>query len=94
MYMVWKHHYKIRFLIIYRLLTRWDVKTHKWQTSELLRPLTVNLDFRRGNKTVFKSVHFAGYVGVLTGIRPNRFTFSINERFDAHGEWLCTDRKW
>jgi len=72
----------------------WDVKTHKWQTSELLRPLTVNLDFRRGNKTVFKSVHFAGYVGVLTGIRPNRFTFSINERFDAHDPGIKGILKW
>jgi len=72
----------------------WDVKTHKWQTSELLRPLTVNLDFRRSNKTVFKSVHFAGYVGVLTGIRPNRFTFSINERFDIHDVGLNGILKW
>jgi len=77
----------------------WDVKTHKWQTSELLRPLTVNLDFRRGGKTVFKSVNFAGYIGILTGVRPHRFTFSINERYDIHDagiksilEWMEGDR--
>jgi len=72
----------------------WDVKTHKWQTSELLRPLTVNLDFQRGGKTVFQSVNFAGYIGVLTGIRPHRFTFSINERFDVHDAGLKGIINW
>ena len=62
------------------------MKTHKWRTSELLRPLTVNLDFRRGGKTVFKSVNFAGYIGVLTAVRPKGFTLSINERFDIKGQ--------
>lgn len=30
----------------------------------------VNVDLQRNNKTVFKSASFAGYVGILTGIRP------------------------
>jgi len=72
----------------------WDVKTHKWQTSELLRPLTVNVDFRRGNKTVFQSVHFAGYIGVLTGIRPKKFTFSINDRYDIHDAGIKGLLEW
>jgi len=72
----------------------WDVKTHTWQTTELLRPLTVNLDFQRGGKTVFKSVNFAGYIGILTAVRPKRFTLSINERFDIKDVGLKNVLKW
>lgn len=54
------------------LLLRWDVKNKTWIVTEKLRPLVVNVDFRRNNRTVFKSTNFAGYVGMLTGIRPVR----------------------
>lgn len=32
--------------------------------------MVINVDFQSKGKTVFKSVHFAGYIGVLTGIKP------------------------
>lgn len=51
---------------------RWDMKNRTWLITEKLRPLVVNIDFRRNNRTVFKSTNFAGYVGMLTGIRPVR----------------------
>lgn len=50
----------------------WDVKNKSWIISEKLKPLVVNLDFKRNNQTVFKSTNFAGYVGMLTGIKPVR----------------------
>lgn len=48
------------------------MKNRTWIITEKLRPLVVNVDFRRNNHTVFKSTNFAGYVGMLTGIRPVR----------------------
>lgn len=48
------------------------MKNKSWIISEKLKPLVVNLDFRRENQTVFKSTNFAGYVGMLTGIKPVR----------------------
>lgn len=51
-------------------LHSWDAKNKSWIISEKLKPLVVNLDFRRNNQTVFKSTNFAGYVGMLTGIKP------------------------
>lgn len=30
----------------------------------------VNLDFQRNNKTVFKSTNFAGYIGMVSGVKP------------------------
>lgn len=68
------------FIFILPLHARWDVKNHTWQTTEALRPLVVELDFQREGKTVFKSVNFAGYIGVLTGIKPQHFTLVLKQR--------------
>uniref|UniRef100_A0A7N8WZ53 Acid ceramidase n=1 Tax=Mastacembelus armatus TaxID=205130 RepID=A0A7N8WZ53_9TELE len=76
----------------------WDVKNKSWIISEKLKPLVVNLDFKRNNQTVFKSTNFAGYVGMLTGIKPHSFTLTMNERFSLDGgyigilEWILGNR--
>uniref|UniRef100_A0A8C5E3J7 Acid ceramidase n=1 Tax=Gouania willdenowi TaxID=441366 RepID=A0A8C5E3J7_GOUWI len=80
------------------LFMGWDVKNKSWVISEKLKPLLVNLDFRRNNQTVFKSTNFAGYVGMLTGMRPHLFTLTMNERFSLDGgyigimEWILGQR--
>ncbi|XP_034455800.1 N-acylsphingosine amidohydrolase (acid ceramidase) 1b isoform X2 [Hippoglossus hippoglossus] len=80
------------------LFMGWDVKNKSWIISEKLKPLVVNLDFKRNNKTVFKSTNFAGYVGMLTGIKPQTFTLTMNERFSLDGgyigilEWVLGQR--
>lgn len=66
------------------LLYRWDMKNKSWMITEKLKPLVVNIDFRRSNHTVFKSTGFAGYAGMLTGMKP----VSGNEE----GEGLQTER--
>uniref|UniRef100_H2LVM1 Acid ceramidase n=1 Tax=Oryzias latipes TaxID=8090 RepID=H2LVM1_ORYLA len=76
----------------------WDVKNKSWTISEKLKPLVVNLDFKKNNQTVFKSTNFAGYVGMLTGIKPHMFTLTMNERFSLDGgyigilEWILGQR--
>jgi len=58
----------------------------------------VNLEWKRGGETLFKSVNFAGFIGVYNGVRPQRFTVTANERFDRNGgfmgilKWLMGDR--
>lgn len=84
------------------LFLGWDTQNHTWSTTEVLRALVVELDFQRNSKTVFKSVNFAGYVGVLTGMKPQHFTITLDERFSLDGgfvgitRWLMGDRsaKW
>lgn len=63
------HHSQMSLKFVFR---RWNVNNHSWVVTEELKPLTVNLDFQRNNKTVFKASSFAGYVGVLTGFKPVR----------------------
>lgn len=76
----------------------WDPKKHTWKLSEALRSAVITVDWQRKNKTVFKSVNYAGYVGVLTAVKPRTFTFSMNERRTIDGgyigiiKWLLGDR--
>jgi len=81
------------------LFIGWDIKNKTWSVTEMLRPLIVNLDWQRGGKTVFKSVNYAGYTGILTAIKPKLFTFTMDERFNIDGgfigilKWLLGDHK-
>jgi len=78
------------------LFLGWDVKNNTWRTSEILRKLLVNVEFQKNGKTVYIGTTFAGYVGVLTAMKKNAFTFSIDERFTLDGgyvglfEWLLS----
>ncbi|XP_076148528.1 N-acylsphingosine amidohydrolase (acid ceramidase) 1a [Alosa pseudoharengus] len=80
------------------LLMGWNHKNHSWALTDKLKPLAVNIDFKRNNVTVFKSTNFAGYVGILTGVRPKLFTLTMNERFNFDGgyvgilEWILGNR--
>ncbi|KAK1341792.1 hypothetical protein QTO34_016541 [Cnephaeus nilssonii] len=80
----------------------WNINNNTWTITEELKPLTVNLDFQRNNKTVFKAASFAGYVGMLTGFKPGLFSLTLNERFSTNGgfmgvlEWILgkKDATW
>lgn len=37
---------------------------------QVLRNTVVQIEWQRGGATVFYSVNFAGYIGVLTGLNP------------------------
>lgn len=81
------------------LFLGWDIKNNSWIITEALRPAITNVLWTRGGKTLFKSVNFAGYVGILTAVRPKLFTLSMDERFNIDGgyigiiNWLLGDRK-
>nr|XP_053635847.1 acid ceramidase-like [Cherax quadricarinatus] len=75
----------------------WDKKNHTWKVAEKLKPLTVELDWKKNGSTLFRSVSFAGYVGVLTAVKQDKFTFSLDKRFALNGgfmgllEWILFD---
>ncbi|XP_047572572.1 acid ceramidase [Lutra lutra] len=66
----------------------WNINNNTWVVTEQLKPLTVNLDFQRNNKTVFKASSFAGYVGMLTGFKPGLLSLTLNERFNINGGYM------
>lgn len=56
-----------------------------WLTDHL-KNLTMTLEYQKGGNTVFYATSFAGYVGVLSGMKPNAFSISINTRYyPQHG---------
>jgi len=48
--------------------------------ADVLRKLVIRVEFQKGNKTLFYGATFAGYVGVLTGMKPGSFAISLNQR--------------
>ena len=48
----------------------WDAKNHTWLIAEKLVGITVKLNWIKNNKLVYKSVNFAGYIGILTALKP------------------------
>jgi len=50
-----------------------------WLTGHL-KNLTIQVDYQTGGKTLFHATTFAGYVGVLSGMKPKGFSISIDTR--------------
>jgi acid ceramidase len=77
------------------LLMGWDIANNTWPVTEMLRPIVVNVEYMKGGKLLFKAIHFAGYIGVLSAVKPDTFTLTMNERFSVEGgyigilEWLA-----
>jgi len=49
--------------------------------SSTLKDLTFIADFQSKGKTVFKGTTFAGFVGILSGMKPGAFSITIDTRF-------------
>jgi len=58
------------------------IRTMDWPL-DALRNVTVRVNFQRGGATVLRTITWAGYIGVLTGLRPGGYSVSINYR--PHG---------
>ena len=70
-----------------------DKANHTWQLTEKLRPMTVNVRFWRSGVLAYNATYFAGFVGLLTGMKTGGFSITVNSRFDKYFyhdlyEWL------
>jgi len=54
----------------------------QWTNTDLLRQMTVQVDFTRGGNVLYSTVSYVGYVGLLTGVRKNGVTVTVDTRFD------------
>jgi len=50
-----------------------------------LREVLAEINFTKGGKTQYIASTFVGFVGILTGMRPNGFSITINTRFYPDG---------
>ncbi|CAD6185597.1 unnamed protein product [Caenorhabditis auriculariae] len=58
----------------------WDIPAQSWGLTESLKKVTVNLNFLKGGKILFKGSTLAGHVGVLTAMKPYAFSLSMNAK--------------
>ncbi|CAF0930105.1 unnamed protein product [Rotaria sp. Silwood1] len=70
------------------LLLGWDMLNNTWTLSEKLRPLITQVNFTRNGQVLFRTTSFAGYIGVITGVRPGIFSISMNERYGFKGGYI------
>ena len=56
-----------------------------YSIAYILRNVTIMADFQRNGKTVYTGTTFGGFIGLLTGQKPNGFTVSLDER--DQGDW-------
>jgi len=55
-----------------------------YQFTDDLQDLAVQVEYQKDKKTVCYASTYAGYIGVLTGMRPGRFGITVNERNDDY----------
>lgn len=54
----------------------------------LLKKLSISISFTKNNKVIYKVHTFAGFVGVFTGMKPYKYSITINQRFAINGGFL------
>jgi acid ceramidase len=59
--------------------TTYHCRNLDWHTeNNVLSRHSMIFDFRQGGKTVFKTVGWPGFVGALSGIKPGKFSLTLN----------------
>jgi acid ceramidase/N-acylethanolamine-hydrolysing acid amidase len=59
--------------------TTFHCRNLDWHTDEnLLSKYSMVFDFRKNGKTLYKTVGWPGFIGALSGIRPNAFSVTLN----------------
>ncbi|PAV59061.1 hypothetical protein WR25_10766 isoform B [Diploscapter pachys] len=54
-----------------------------YEMQDLLKSMTIYVDFVKNNTILYSGVTFALYNGLLTGQRPNAYTVTLNERYSG-----------
>lgn len=67
--------------------TVWMMRTFDYFLANQLKALTINMDFQKRNRSLFKGTGIAGMVFLMSGVRRNQFTFAVNRRV-TRGEIL------
>ncbi|CAC5395769.1 NAAA [Mytilus coruscus] len=65
----------------------WHARNLDYSFTEILRNISIRVDYQKGGKTVYTGITYAGYVGLVTGQRPNAFTMTMDER-DQGAWWM------
>lgn len=65
----------------------WHSRNLDYSFTDILKNITIAVDFQSGGQTVYSVITYAGYVGALTGQKPNVFTITVDERDQGSILW-------
>ncbi|XP_060564846.1 N-acylethanolamine-hydrolyzing acid amidase-like [Ruditapes philippinarum] len=65
----------------------WHSRNLDYPFTGILENITIAVDFQSRGQTVYSVVTYAGYIGALTGQRPNVFTITVDERDQGSIIW-------
>ncbi|XP_064595722.1 N-acylethanolamine-hydrolyzing acid amidase-like [Liolophura sinensis] len=65
----------------------WHARNLDYSFTDMLRNITIIVDFQRQGKIVYSGVTYAGYVGLLSVQKPGAFTITADER-DKGAWWM------
>jgi acid ceramidase len=54
----------------------------------LLKKITISVSFTKNGKVIYRAHTFAGFVGIFTGMKPYKYSITINQRFAINGGFL------
>ena len=54
----------------------------------LLKNITISAVFMKNNTVMYRAHTFAGFVGIFTGMKPYKYSITINQRFALNGGFL------
>ncbi|CAF4199013.1 unnamed protein product, partial [Adineta steineri] len=70
------------------LLLGWDKVNKSWILTNKLRPLVIAINYTKNGEIRFQTISFAGFIGAVTGIKPGKFSITLNTRFDLNGGYI------
>lgn len=62
----------------------WHSRNLDYPFTGMLRNITIAVELQKGGKTAYSVVTYAGYVGVLSGQKPQGFTITVDQRNEGN----------
>jgi len=63
----------------------------QWEMTQDLRPILFNANFTRNGTFLYKTTAFAGYIGLLTGVRKGAMSITVDTRYDDNYDKYLLD---
>uniref|UniRef100_A0A0K0FXB0 N-acylethanolamine-hydrolyzing acid amidase (inferred by orthology to a human protein) n=1 Tax=Strongyloides venezuelensis TaxID=75913 RepID=A0A0K0FXB0_STRVS len=58
----------------------WNISSQSYQLTDTLKKASINLNFIKGGRLLFKGTTFAGHVGFISSMKPGAFSLTMNSR--------------
>jgi len=64
---------------------------YQWDLTNALRPILFNAEMMKNGQVFYRGTFYAGYIGVLTGVRQLAMTITVDSRYDNNYDKYLLD---